>query len=162
MTQSTDTTVPRQVECPARREPHVKNVILAVAVLGLAAWCYTDRREAPADWSLQNINKVAAYVMNNWGPFVLAPLGALILIRAGLGLRKILIADDKGIGFAGRAAIPWEQVQSLDARRLQSKGIVVLRTAGRTLKLDSYYLHNFRDLVAIAERQVPPEKHVLK
>ena len=67
-----------------------------------------------------------------------------------------------GIGFAGQEKIAWGQVDSLDGRGLQTKGIVVLHAGARRMVLDSYFLLNFRELIALVEQHVPAEKQVLK
>jgi hypothetical protein len=161
--ESNDASSARRVECPATREPAVRKVILAALLIGFGLWCYLDRGKypKPEDWSLKNINLIGGYVINNWAPMVLLPLGVLILIWMAVGLRKKLLADGAGIGYAGGRKIAWGEVDKLDASRLQSKGLVVLHAGGRRMVLDSYYLANFRDLMALVERQVPAEKQVL-
>jgi hypothetical protein len=137
---------------------------VALVLLGGGIYCYLDRGNFPKpdDWSVKNINSVIGYVVNNWGPYVMVPAGALFLALAVLGMRKMLLADAEGIGFGGQQKLPWSQVDSLDGRRLQSKGIVVLHAGPRRLVLDSYYLMNFHELIALVERHVPAEKQVLK
>ena len=131
-------------------------------LLGFGIWCYSDRTryKVPEEWSLGKINDIAGYLLNHWGPYVMLPLGVLILVWVAMGLRKKLLADEQGVGYAGRARIAWSEVDSLDARRLESKGVVVLIAAGRRLVLDSYYLTNFRELMALVDRCVPVEKHI--
>jgi hypothetical protein len=154
---------PQRVECPAAREPAVRKIILAALLLGFGLWCWVDRGKyaEPTDWSMKNINVIGGYVINNWAPIVMLPAGVLILIWMAIGLRKQLLADEAGIGYAGRQKIAWGEVDKLDASRLQSKGLVVLHAGGRRMVLDSYYLSNFRELMALVERQVPAEKQVL-
>ena len=165
MTESPDTSSsPQRVECGARREPAVKNAIVAVILVGFGVYCHFDapRFPRPADWSLKNANAVLGYVLNHWGPWAMVPGGGVVLLWTGLRYRRRLVADEAGAGYVGGPRIAWERVDSLDARRLQSKGIVVLHAGDRRLVLDSYYLRNFRELVALVERRVPAEKHVLK
>jgi hypothetical protein len=166
MTQTWEPAPPpsQRVECPASREPAVKRVILAALFLGFGIWCLLDRGKyaAPDDWSMKNINGVAGYVLNNWAPWVMLPLGTALLLWAGLGLRKRLEADEEGIGYVGRERIAWSEVDKLDGSRLQSKGVVAVHAGSRRLVLDSYYLSNFHELMTLVEQQVPAEKQVLK
>lgn len=157
---------PGRVECPAAREPAVRKIILAAIFLGFGLWCFSDRakypRPAPGEWDVANLNKVAGYILNNWGPAVMVPAGLLILAWTAWGLRRRLVADEDGIGYVGATKIAWRDVQRLDAARLQSKGVLALHYGdGRVLVLDSFYLSNFRDLVAFVERRVPPDRQVL-
>jgi hypothetical protein len=140
-------------------------MILAAMLLGMGLWCYSARNDpdsrAPDTWDLKNINQVLKHVMNHYGAYALLPAGVAMLLWMAWRLRKRLLADESGIGYAGGPKIAWSQVDKLDARKLQSKGIVVLYAAGRRLVLDSYYLTNFRELMSLVERQVPAEKQVL-
>lgn len=167
MTQTPDSPAPPQrIECAATREPAVRSAIVAAMLLGFGVWCYADRNDpkyaAPKAWDWENLHQIPGYVFNHMGVYVMVPAGALLLLWSGLRLRRRLVADEQGIGYAGRGRIAWDQVDSLDARRLQSKGIVVLHAGDRRLVLDSYYLRDFRRLVALVERHVPSERQVLK
>ena len=149
---------PTRVECLATREPAVRRTILAVLFLGMGLWCYSDRARYPSpDWG--NINQVVGYVMNNWLPYALVPGGVLMFAWMLVQFRKRLVADEGGIGYAGKPRLAWDRIDSLDAGRLESKGIVVLHAGDEQLVLDSYHLTNFRDLMALVDRHVPPEKH---
>ena len=154
---------PARVECLPTREPTVRRTLLAVLFLGMGLWCYSERDNPryqwPADWR-SNINQALGYVLNNWLPYLLVPAGVLTLIWMLVQLRKRLLADDGGIGYAGKARIAWSEVDSLDATRLESKGIVVLHAGDRRMVLESYYLTNFRELMALVDRHVPVEKHL--
>lgn len=144
-----------RVECPPARDPAVRWFILAAMVLGLAVWCYLDRRALPEAWDAKHINEIAAYLLNNWGPVVLIPIG---LVGVGMGIRHLgrtLIADERGIRYGG-TEVTWDQIERLDASRLQEKGILCVRYSGdRTLKLDSWKLQNFRELVGLVEANSP-------
>jgi hypothetical protein len=165
-TWESDSTSPQRVECRASREPAVRKIIVAAMLMGMAAVCFADRNNWPRpeanEWNWDNPSKVAGYVANNWGPWLMFPLGVAILAWALLGLRRKLLADESGIGYVGGRKIAWSQVDQLDARKLQSKGFVVLRAAGRRMVLDSYHLTNFREMMSLVERQVPAEKQILK
>jgi hypothetical protein len=156
MNETTETATPGRVECPAARDPAVRELIIAAMLIGFGVWCWTDRRPAPDSWTLPNINKVLAYAVNNWGPLVLVPAGALLAGRAALRQRRRLVADAEGIGY-GEKRTPWSQVTLLDATRLKSKGILKLHHGEEVLVLDSWRLRGFRDLVAFVEQHVPPD-----
>jgi hypothetical protein len=164
MGQPWEASAPQRVECPAAREPAVRRTIVAAALIGLGLWCYMDRNKytRPDDWSLKNVNDVSRYVFNNWGPYAFLPAGVAVLIWMAAGMRKKLIADEEGIGYDGSEKIAWDEVQKLDARKIQSKGAVTLYTEKRRLVLDSYYLTNFSELMALVEHRVPADKQVLK
>lgn len=150
---------PARVECPPTKEPAVRWFIFAAMMIAVAIWCYSDRRERPEVWDFKHFNDAASYVLNNWGPVLFAPLG---LIAAAMGvryLRRKLIADEEGIGYAGKDKVAWGQVEELDASLLGEKGILTLRFGqGRSLKLDSWKLQNFRELVSLMEKKVPEDK----
>ena len=156
-------TPPEQVVCPASKEPAVRRFIIAAIFAGFGLWCVMDwhnpKYRRPEDWSFKNINRVAGHVLTHYGPFVLIPAGLVVAAWAALRLRRKMLADGEGIGYAGAEKIAWGQITKLDASRLASKGIVVLHYGqDGALKLDSYFLQNFRDLVALVERKVPADK----
>jgi hypothetical protein len=69
-----------------------------------------------------------------------------------------MVADGEGIGYQGQAKIAWGGIKRVDSSMLQSKGVLDLYDAsGRKLRLDAWYLTNFRDLVAFVEKRVPAE-----
>ena len=84
------------------------------------------------------------------------PVG-LILFGMGVAyLKRRLIADETGIGYAGKEKIAWNAITELDSEKLKSKGILYLRYgSGKSLTLDSWKLTNFRDLVTLIENKVP-------
>jgi len=145
------------VECPPAKDPAVRWFIFATMMLGFAVWCYSDRRPVPNTWDFKHINEVAAYLVNNWGPVLLVPLG---LLAAAMGLRHLsrkLVADDEGITY-GRKHVAWNQVKVLDASKLQSKSILAIEyDPDGTMVLDSWRLQNFRQLVAFVEQRLPED-----
>jgi hypothetical protein len=151
-----------RVVCPASRDPMVRRLIIAAMLLGFGIWCLTDQREPPEAWNLENINAVAGYVINNFGPYVFLPCGLAVLLWALWAARRKLIADDEGIGYSGAEKIAWEKIDQLDATLLKAKGIIYLRHGGKAMKLDSYYLRNFRELLAFMERRIPQDRQVLE
>ncbi len=146
------------VECAPTTEPAVRWFIFAAMMLGFAIYCWLDRGNYPAPeaWDIDHINEAAKYLLNTWGPVVFAPLGFIALALAGLHLKSRLIADDEGIGYACKRKHGWDQVKKLDVSELKNKGILYLTLDdGSEMKLDSWKLQNFRDLVALIEKKVP-------
>jgi len=146
-----------RVECSARKDPAVNLFIIAAMGLGFGIWCLTDRRRPPESWDLHHINDAAAYLLNNWGPVLLLPIGLIALAWGILFLRRKLVATAEGIGYVGKQQIAWSQVTRLDASLLKSKQILKLHHGGpRPLTLDSWKLNNFKAMVAFVEQHVPP------
>ncbi len=147
-----------KVQCAPTTEPAVRWFIFAAMMLGFAGLCFKDRLEYPAPeaWDIDHINVAAKYLLNTWGPVVFAPLGLLALTMAGLHLKSKLLADDEGLGYTGKQKYGWDQVKKLDISELQDKGILYLTLDdGSEMKLDSWKLKDFRDLVALIEKKVP-------
>lgn len=134
--------------------------IFAGMAIALALWCWSDRRDRPAAWDFKHVNEWANYIFNNWGPVVLAPVGLIAVFAAVRQLTRKLQADDDGITY-GQESLRWGEVRKIDAARLKSKGILVLRTAdGGKLTLDSWKLANFKELVAFVEKKLPQAERI--
>jgi len=147
---------PSRLECRPTKDPAVRWFILAAMLIGFSVWCYLDRKPAPPDdWGLKNINEVSSYLLNNWGPVVLVPISLIAIGMAVRQLSRTLVADAEGIGY-GRNRTPWTEIKAIDARQLKRKGMLFLnRSDGGRLKLDSWKLENFRELVAFVEDKLP-------
>lgn len=152
---------PEQVICPAARDPAVRQVLVALLLIGAAAWCFHDSPKYPKPDPF-DLNKYLGWAFNHFLPVVLLPAAAAVFVRVVVLCRRRLVADGEGIGYAGKAKLPWDRVARVDARRLKSDGILLLHADdGTKLKLDSWRLRNFRQLVAFIEQRVPAEKYVL-
>ena len=153
--------IPQQIKCLPTKDPAIRILALAVMLLVFGVWCFLDRAKYPAPkaWDFQHINEASKHAMNNYGPILLIPLG---LIFGGMGVRYLmrrLIADETGIGYAGKEKIAWDAITELDAEKLKSKGILYLRYGDdKSLTLDSWKLTNFRDLVTLVESKVPQDR----
>ena len=154
---------PASVECPAAKDPAVRLFILAAMMIGFGAYCFIDHYvrhmyQYPVPYKL---NPYLTYLFNHYGPFVLIPLGLLAVLWGVLFLRRRLVADEEGIGYAGRQKISWSAVKSLDSAKLESKGILSITydtgAGERTLVLDSWKLQNFRELVRLVESKLTPD-----
>jgi len=149
-----------RVECPAKKDPAVRLFIMAGIFLGFGLWCVVERGKYPAPdaWDVEHINEAAGHALNHYGPYLFIPVGLFFLGRGVRALRRVLIADEEGIGYRGREKLPWSQITALDAGRLRSKGILTLHYGSDgKLVLDSWKLQNFRGLIALVEQKVPPE-----
>ncbi|MDY7009802.1 MAG: hypothetical protein SVV80_03520 [Planctomycetota bacterium] len=154
--------VPASIECPATREPAVRLFIVAGIFIGFGIWCFVDahiKKKYPPEMKEGNTSDVFTYYFNHGGAVVFPLLGLIPLGLAVASLRRKLLADDKGIGYAGKRQITWSAVKSLDSSQLADKGILRLEyeTGGgqKTLKLCSWKLQNFRSLVMLLENKVP-------
>jgi hypothetical protein len=154
-----------RVECRASNDPFVRKLIVIAMILGGAAWMIEDHYVAGNYWKRDDFNDNLSFLFNHYLPYVLVPLGLLLLVRALLEHGRRLVADEKGIGFAGKQPIAWDRIARIDAALLASKGLLILHYVQegqdkieKTLKLDSYNFRNFRDVVALVERRVPAEK----
>jgi len=156
-----DTSEPPQddrVECPAARDPAVRLFIFAAMMLGFGAWTIYDHyyKGEYAYPEKYELGKYLGYLFNHYGPYVLVPLGLIAVFLAIRHLRRVLVADAEGIGYAGGARVGWDEITSLDASLLKDKGILRLHYGtGGTLTLDSWKLKNFKAMVAYVEKHVP-------
>jgi len=160
---------PSRVECPAESSPAVRWFIFAAMMIGFGVYCYIDhyvldnyphpRAATQPDAEEPDMNDWAGYYMNHYGPWVLIPPGTVLVVLAVRFLRRRLVADDEGIGYAGKQKIAWASVTALDASRLDKDGVLELhhgQGGQQRLVLDEWKLKNFRELVRLIESKVPP------
>jgi hypothetical protein len=146
----------QRVEAPAAKDAAVRMFIVAFMLVGMGAWCLTDMRKPPEAWDAKHANQAGAYLLNNWGPVVFLPAGGLFGAWAVSMLRRVMVADAAGIGYAGKPQTPWADIARLDASRFEDKGMLDLYDkAGKRIRLDSWKLTNFKALVAFVEQHVP-------
>ena len=85
-------------------------------------------------------------------------LGVWILGALSLKARKRYLADEHGLsgsGF-GRQGLAYEEIASIDWRKWNEKGIVVVtRRDGRRHKLDAWHFAGLREVVAQIQQQRP-------
>ena len=148
------------IECPAAKDPLVRLFIFLGMCVAFTIWCFVDMKKTPNYVSpSEDINEFGAWAANHIPPFVLIPLAIILLFLAIRMMRRVVVADDEGIGYAGKDKIAWPDVTKLDASKLKSKGLLYVHYGqDNNLKLDSWKLKNFRDLVAFVESRVPAEK----
>ncbi len=147
-----------RVVCPAAKDAGMRIFIIAAMLIGVGIWCFADRKDYPAPkaWDAEHINEAAGHVFNNYGPFLFIPVGAACLLLGLRARRLVLVADDHGVGYVGKDAVPWSAVTGVVDTDLKEKQILCLKLGGdRTLKLDGYKLQNFKALVALVEEMAP-------
>jgi hypothetical protein len=150
---------PVRVECPASNDPGIRMFIVAAMFIGFAIWCFLDPNKAiPKDWDMAHANDVARYVTNAVMPFVLAPIGLLLIIWGMVYMSRKLIADDDGIGYARKQKIRWQEFKAMDASKLK-KGLLYLYHGpnDKKLTLDSWKLKNYKPLIEFVESHLPRE-----
>ena len=150
---------PERVECPATTD--LRLLAVGVGMIGLGVWCFVEAYvmdEHPYKPFSQDINDWASWAFNHIGAFAFFAVGALLLVRALMAMRRRLVADAEGIGYVGKERIPWTGVRPItggDESQLRDKQILCLHHGNNeTLKLDAYKLKNFRELVAFVEDHV--------
>jgi hypothetical protein len=153
-TQSNHTT---HLECPPAKDPAVRWFIFAAMMLGVSVWCFFDRRQPPEAWDWEHINPIANYLLNNWGPVIFVPVGLYALFMAVRQLRRTVVADAEGIAIRGGKRFAWSEITKVDASKLKTKGIVYLFAGEREMKLDSWKIERFKELVRFIEEKVPVE-----
>ena len=153
---------PERLEARAAKDPAVRLFIFAAMLLGFGIWLFVDghvRKKYPYQPFSESLNAWFGWALNYLGPFLLLPAGLVVLIWGIVFLRRKLLADKEGIGYAGKEKIPWEQITQLDASLLKSKGLLhVYCGSDKKLTLDSWKLEGFRDLVAFVEEHVPTDR----
>jgi hypothetical protein len=153
----TETTIPSRVECLAKKDPAVRLFIFAAMLIGFGLWCFVDayvKKVIPLP-KPGELNSYCTYYMNTIGGILLPIAGLVPLVRGIMAMRRVLVADEAGIGYVGKPPVAWADVESLDASKLADKSILKLNLAdGGTLVLDGYELENFKPLIKLVEAKV--------
>ncbi len=150
---------PQRVEARPSKDPAVRLFIISGMLIAFAVYCYVDKEDPPPAWDFKHINEASAYALHIGGPIVFGPAGLVSAVWGIVFLRRRLVADDAGIGYLGKNKIAWDDVTEVDAGKLKSKGILYLHHGKNSvLKLDSWKLTDFRDLVALVEQNIPKER----
>jgi hypothetical protein len=150
---------PAEVECPAANDPGVRMFIVAAMCIAFAVWCFMDpNKQQPKYWDMDHATDVARYVTNAIMPYVLAPIGVLLVIWGIVYMGRRLIADDEGIGYDGKQKIRWNEFKKMDASKLK-KGLLYLYYGPdeKKLTLDSWKLKNYKPLIEFVESHLPRE-----
>jgi hypothetical protein len=150
---------PAQVECPAANDPGIRMFIVAAMFIGFAIWCFMDpNKDKPQEWDIAHQKEVARYVTNAIMPFVLAPIGVVLIVWGLVFMGRRLIADEEGLGYAGKQKIRWNDFKRMDASKLK-KGLLYLYYGPdeKKLTLDSWKLKNYKTLIEFVELHLPRE-----
>ena len=160
MTENQTSPAPQGIICRASRDPYVRLAIVALLLIALGGYTIYDHYilgnyPKPESYDL---NKYIKYMFNHYIPYLLIPAGLILLFIVVAGIRRVLEADQEGIGYKGKSKTPWNSIKRVDPKLLKTKGILDLYDEmGRKIRLDSWYLTNFRELVAFVEQHIPPE-----
>ncbi len=147
-----------RVECGANKEPAVRLFIVGALAIGFALWMVYDhfikgRYQYPNPYEL---NKFLSWAFNHYGPFVFIPVGLIFVALGVVAVRRLLVADGKGIGYQGKTKCAWGSITGVDASKLKDKGILTLQIGDDDkLVLDSRKLKGFKDLIAFVEARLP-------
>ena len=154
MTENTSETQPNQVLCPASRDVAVRTFIIGGALIAFGLWCMADQR--PYKPLSEDINAWGSWATNFYGAVICPIVGVAAVICGIRSMRRKLIADPQGIGYAGKQQIAWSSATGLDVSKFKDKQILyLLHGQDQRLKLDGYKLRNFKELVAFVEARVP-------
>ena len=160
MTQPPPAAAHESIRCPAATDSSVRLFIIAGLLLLFAFWCFMDRHKYPPPpaWTGEHFGAAAGHILNHYGPFLFAPLALLLIFLGIRSRRRVFVADATGLGYIGTPPVPWSDITALDSSRLEKDQILdLLLSSGGRLRLDSYKLTNFRDLVAFVEASVTPQ-----
>jgi hypothetical protein len=154
---------PQQVTCPAAKDPAVRLFIVSGMTLAGALWCIWDAYilgHYPYAPIHEDINKFAGWAFNHFLPVILLPVAIVTGVWGYVFLKRVLVANQEGIGYQGKTRYTWDDVTKLDASELAEKKILRLQVKGREkpLVLDAWKLENFVDLVALVEEKVPDDR----
>ncbi|MFA6133806.1 MAG: hypothetical protein WC869_07320 [Phycisphaerae bacterium] len=156
---------PDRIVCAPSRDPIVRWFIVAGMLLGFALWTIYDhyimgKYPNPTPYSL---NPYMKYLFNHYVPYLLVPPGLVALYLGIRAATRRMVADSEGVGYLGGTRLAWGDIKRVDSTQLQSKGILDLHdAAGKRLRLDSWYLTNFRDLVAYVDKHLPTDVQDVK
>lgn len=138
--------------CPANPEPAVKKFIMAGLLLAWALYCAYDLY-----WHANPLKPGDEHYEFTYYTMLPAfPLAVVPLVWGILQLRRKLVADGEGLGFSQGNKVRWDSITRLEPL---GKGQLEVHYTqdGRdgTLKLDSYFIKNFNELVRMIEAKRP-------
>lgn len=159
MTEPTTNQPHDRIEARAATDPAVRMFIFAGMLLAYSVWCFLDWKQQPTAWDLEHANEVGSFLVTNVLVWLALPVGLIVVVWAMLFLRRRLVADTEGIGYAGKKQMPWHSVKKVDASMLASKGILDLYhgDGDDKFRLDAWKLKDFKPLVAFVESHLPSQ-----
>jgi hypothetical protein len=148
------------VECPAAMDPCVRMFIVALLMLAYGLYCAYDLfvatgAEGGPKYSME---KNASIYLYNVACLILVPIGAVCLAWGVVMVGRKLLADQEGIGFVGQEKVAWQRIYRIVTR---GKGLLDLYYKDQegqddgVIRLDSWKLKNFAELVALVESKTP-------
>ena len=148
------------IQCRAAKDPMTRAVIGLCAVLAGAGWCAYDifiaKKYVYKPFN-EDINAWGKYVMNFAGAVVL-PLLAIFIVYKLMKFRSVVFeADNNGISKNGTQLLKWAEISSIDATKLSSKDIIIIKYLGKSLELDGWKLTNFREMLEVIQSNVPAD-----
>ena len=144
-----------RVESKPARDPAVRAFAVAAMLIGFGIYCMLDYKNYPYVPLSESLDKFFTWALNWYGQFVFTAVGAVFAVWAGVHLSRTVVADEEGIGNAGGLQLKWQDVESVDASKLQSKQILRLNYSDGSIKLYGWRRQNFRELVAFIDAHLP-------
>lgn len=148
------------VECRPQRDFTVRLGIMTAMLVSFGGWCAYDVATGghPYKPYAENSSAYMYWLFNAAGQYVFTAAGLIPLILAVRHSRRRLTGDSDGLTLDGRR-IHWDKISELDATQLAAKGrLHIDLTDQGTITLKSYHFHNFKDLLALIEKNIPREK----
>lgn len=160
MTDNPTQAASNRVECRTSRDPYIRLFILGIVMLvwaGFSAYDAVWKLDAQGEQKYSPKHNPAGFLFNAGMAVVLPPLAVIALIWANRIRRRRLVADDEGLGYLGKQKIAWNRIKRLVPR---GKGLLDVyyedgNGAQQRLKLDSWMLKGFNELVSFIEAKAP-------
>jgi len=144
----------------------VRWFVIAGILILLGVWCFYDAKVKGKypypEKGLDDTSEFISYAFNHWGPILFVPVGILCIVGGAMSMRRVLVADAEGIGFAGKQKLPWSACTRVDKSRLEEKGILHLYFGEKKLPLDQWKLRYFRELLDFVQAHCPGAENLLE
>ena len=158
MTEQNDSNA-KSVECRVPKATINRMLFITLLLFGVAGYFAYDTflakdDQGEAKYSMEK--KAADYIFNLTGSIIMPLAGLAQLARVLITSKRKLVADQEGIALAGKAKVPWSQVDKLVTRGKGLLEVCYKKGNGQgVIKLDSFKLDNFNELVALIEAKTP-------
>jgi hypothetical protein len=160
MTDSSASGAATSVECRSAGDPFVRMLLLGVVLLAWGAWSGYDafyKLDKQGNRAFSMEKNASHYLFNAGMSMILPPVSLVVLAWAFRIRRRRLLADGEGLGYVGKEKIAWSRLKRLSPG---GKGLLDVYYDGpggnlRRLRLDSWMLKNFNELVAFIEAKAP-------
>lgn len=156
MTDARTTSAADRIECKPTKDPIVRLFILAGILIGFGVYCYLTRTEPTGKPITEDLNGWLSWAMGEYFPYALIPPGLVVAVLGLRAAKKRLVVDAEGIGYVGGEKIAWSAVTTVDAAKLQAKGLLYIHYGqGRKLCLCDWKLTDFKPMVAFLQAHLP-------